>query len=118
LAEDFFDIRTEADIEHAIGFIEDDDVEVFEAERAATEEVDHSTGSADDDVCACAELFDLPAEGLSAVDGDGGHGFPLSQFDDFVADLDGQFTGGDEDEGLGAASIFTGAEFFENGNDE
>ncbi len=49
-AEDFFDVGTEADIEHAIGFVEHDDFNRSQVQRPAADEIDHAARRADDDV--------------------------------------------------------------------
>ena len=69
-AEDFFDVGTEADVEHAIGFVEHDDLNRSQVERAAADEIDHAAGRADDDVGPAFELGDLAANWFAAVDRD------------------------------------------------
>ncbi len=50
--EDLLDVRSEPDVEHAVGLVEDNVNHVAKVEGAASDVVDHSTGSADDDVDA------------------------------------------------------------------
>ena len=76
-AEDAFDVGAEADIEHAVSFVEDGDGEVFEVEVSASHEILDASGSTDDDLGTIAEVVDLFAH-WSAADGeceaDGGIG--------------------------------------------
>ena len=55
-AEDFFDVGPEADVEHPVGLVEHDDLEVAQIERAAADEVEHAAGRADDDLGPAAAV--------------------------------------------------------------
>ena len=67
-AEDLFDIGPEADVEHPVGFVQHDDLNRPQVERAAADEVDDAAGRADDDVGPALELGDLAANRFAAVD--------------------------------------------------
>ena len=68
--QDLLDVGPKADVEHPVGFVEDDELELAEIERAAGHVVEHAAGRADDDLRPFAELFDLLADRLAAIDGD------------------------------------------------
>ena len=48
--QNFFDIGPEADIEHAIGLVEDDDPQVIEHQQATINQVEHAAWGADTDL--------------------------------------------------------------------
>ena len=60
-AQDALDVRPEADVEHAVGLVEDDVADVVERQGAARQVVEHPARRADDDVaaasCSCVELL-------------------------------------------------------------
>ena len=101
-AENFFDVGAEADVEHAVGFVEHDELELVELQRAAAEVVEDAAGRADDDVGALLQPVDLRAERLAAVDGRGANLAAVGQPFDFVADLHGQLARGHQDQGAAA----------------
>ena len=67
-AEDLFDVGPEADVEHPVGLVEDHEADAAEDQRAAAHQVDHPARRADDDLGPAAQLFDLLADRLAAVD--------------------------------------------------
>ena len=89
-AEDFFDVGPEADVEHAVGFVEHDDFELVELQRAAADVVEHAARRADDDVGAAFELVDLAADRLAAVERHAGHPPAVGELFEFVAHLHGE----------------------------
>src|SRR5205823_10284471 len=68
--QDPLDVGTKADIEHAVGFVEDDERELREIDGAAGQVIEDPAGRADDDLSPAAELFDLLADRLAAIEGD------------------------------------------------
>ena len=54
--EDRLDVVGEAHVEHLVGLVEDDDLDVVERERAAADVIDARPGRGDDDVHAAVEL--------------------------------------------------------------
>ena len=98
--EDFADIVAEADIEHAVDFIEDDEADVGEVDFATVFHIHDAAGGADEDMGGFFDGAGLFADGFSADDADGPEGGVFAQFVDFAGDLGGEFAGGDEDEGL------------------
>ena len=72
---------------------------------AAADQVQHAAGRADDDLGPAAELLDLLADRLAAVDGHDAHVAPGGQLDALVADLHGQFARGHEDQRLRCRAV-------------
>ena len=68
LAEHFADVVDEAHVEHPVGFVEDDHLELVELQRAAVEVIHHAPGRADDDLRAGLQAAKLPLVRLPAVD--------------------------------------------------
>ena len=115
--EDDFDVVAEAHVEHDVGFVEDDHFDVFEAKGAAAHVVHDAAGGANDDLDALFEAHELALVGLASVDGHGvDAAFEEEEFVDFLGDLDGEFAGGAEDEGLHGA--LAGFDFFNGGDGE
>ena len=69
--EDRLEVVAEAEVEHAIGLVEDDGAELRAVDRAALEVVEEAARRADDDGRACAERAALVA--VVAAAGDRGH---------------------------------------------
>ena len=61
--------------------------------------IEDTAGGADDDGRILGQLVDLPADRLAAVDRHAVDLRAVGEFLELVPDLDGQFAGGDEDEG-------------------
>ena len=53
------DVGEEAEVEHLVGLVEDDDARVAEVEVTLLGEVDEAAGGADDDLDAALEGLDL-----------------------------------------------------------
>ena len=60
----------EAHVEHAVGLVEDEDLDLVEANGAVLDEVEQPAGRGDEDVDAVGERADLAAD-RDAADGDG-----------------------------------------------
>ncbi len=88
-AEDLFDVGAEADVQHAVGLVEDDETQLAQHQRAAAHQVQDAAGGAHDQGGPLVELFGLFADGLAAVDGHDVDVTPLGQLGALVADLDG-----------------------------
>ena len=69
-AEDPLDVLEEAEVEHLVGLVEDDEAAVVEDQRGALDQVEHAADGADDDVPAGAQLRLLGADRRAAEDGD------------------------------------------------
>lgn len=95
-------IIAEADIEHAVNFIQDDEAKVVEVDHAAVEHVDHAPGCAHNDLIAIwpGEFTRLGFDGLAAEEANGLDRRVLAQFLNLASDLDGQLARGGEDERL------------------
>lgn len=115
-AEDAFDVGSEADIEHAISFIENGDGEVFEVEVSASHEIQNAAWGTDDDLGAVAKVVDLFSHG-SAADGEReADGCTGGEFFGFEADLFAEFAGGCEHEHLDVGEVVV--DLFERGEHE
>ncbi len=99
-AEDFFDVGAKADVEHAVGLVEDDDLHGSQIEGAAAEVVEHAAGRADDHVGALLQLGDLPSDRLAAVNRHACNAPAVGELLEFIADLDCQLARGDEHQSL------------------
>ncbi len=98
--EDFADVVAEADVEHAVDFIADDEFDVIEDEGTAFLHVHDAARGADDDVGLVAEGFELGGDFGAAVGEGEADGFVFGEAAHFGFDLDGEFAGGDDDEAL------------------
>lgn len=103
-AEDFVDLFLETLGEHLIGLIEDHDLHHVGAEGAALHDIEDTAGGADGDDGAGLDLLDVVLDAGTTDKGLAEVGVRLREVvadagEDFVG-LDGQFSGGGEDEGL------------------
>ena len=105
LAQNLFDVGPKADIEHPIGFIEDDEFQIAEIESPAAQMVDHSAGRADRDIDPLAKFFNLPAKRLAAVERDDVQSSAMGELHGFVAHLHGQLARRHQHERLRAGSL-------------
>ena len=101
VGEDRLDVFGEAHLEHLVGLVEHEVLELGEVEGALLEVVHDATRGADDDVHAATEGRELHAVALAAVDGQHVHaahvgGVLLER----LADLQGELAGRGEHEGL------------------
>ena len=103
-AKDAFDVGAETDVEHAVGFVEDDEADVVEADGAAREVVEDAAGRADDERTTAFEGVELLADALAAVDGDGAAIGMGREFGGLFGNLDDEFAGRRQDDALRAAS--------------
>ena len=96
--EQALDHREEAHVGHAVGFVDDDDLDRVEADFAALDEVGEAARARDEDVDAAAQGLQLQAEAGAAVDGrDPQLALPAEPLE-LAADLRGELAGGNEDE--------------------
>ena len=68
LVEELLHLREEAHVGHAVGFVEDDDLDRGQLERLLTDQVGETARAGDDDVDALAERLALGFEAHAAVD--------------------------------------------------
>ena len=67
--DDLPDVADEAHVEHAVGLVEDQDLDLVETDGAAVVEVEEPAGRGDEDVDAVGERADLLAD-RHAADGE------------------------------------------------
>ena len=103
-AEDVIDIAGKPDIEHLIGFIQDDEVNGAEFEGATLEVVDDAPGRADNNVGALLEAGEVGLDAASANKSEGEESVEAAEVVEHIADLVGKFAGGNEDNSLDFAA--------------
>ncbi len=108
LFQDSFDVWPEADIEHAVGFVQDDDADTRGIEVSASHHVDDSSRGSDDDLRASAKFADLSIKSFPAVNAGHLEAEIADEFFPFLVDLVHEFSGRPEDEDLG--KLVVGAE--------
>lgn len=59
LAENLFDVRAEADIEHPVGFVEHRQFDIVELQRAASHVIENSTRRTDDHLRPAFQLLNF-----------------------------------------------------------
>ena len=89
-ADDAPDVGQEAHVEHAIGFVEHEDLDVREIDRALLSVVEQASGCGDDDVDAAPELRDLRVDADAAEDHGGAQRHVLAVVAHALADLRGE----------------------------
>jgi hypothetical protein len=99
-AEDFFDVGPEADVEHAVGFVENHDLDRSQVEGSAANEIDHAAGRADHHIRAGMQFVDLPFNWFATINGHTRDAATVREFLELVAHLDSQLARGDEHERL------------------
>ena len=102
VVEQALDDREEAHVGHAVGFVDDDDLDRVEADLATFDEVGEAAGTRDEHVDTAAERLQLRPEAGAAVDR--GHAQLALAAEPFqlAAHLGRELAGGDEDEAGGA----------------
>ncbi len=101
--DDPLDVGQKAQVEHLVGLVQHEHLDVAEVQVPLTSQVEQAAGGTDDDVDASAQFLDLGFVRATPVDGqdphspDGGRGFQVGRH------LDGELTGGDDDQRLGLA---------------
>ena len=96
--EDPLDVGQEAHVEHPVGLVEDEDLDLAEVGDLLADEVEQPAGRGDEDLDAAAQRLDLRVHRHAAVhDGRAQRDRPAVGADALV-DLHGEFAGRDEDE--------------------
>ena len=98
LGEDLPDVIDEADLEHLVCLVEDDDLRPREGEELLTIEVEDPAGCPDDDLRAILQSSDLGLGGLTADDQGDLEADLLADGLKHLRDLLGELAGGAEDE--------------------
>ena len=111
------DVVDEAHVEHAVGLVEDEEARLVQLHVALAHEVDQPAGRGDEEIDAVAQALDLAEARHAAEHQRGGDMRALGQFPDRVIDLDGEFAGGSEDEGVGGSGRAAGAHGHDLGED-
>ena len=101
--QDLLHVRQEAQVQHLVGLVQDDGGDVSQVQHAALHEVDEAAGRAHDDLGSPLEVLDLGLVGAPTVDLNDAHGALGGRRGQLLGDLLGQLTGGQDDQGLGAA---------------
>ena len=103
--EDLLEVLAEAEVEHLVGFVEDDDLEAAGRQRAALEVVAQPPRRADDDVRPCLQGARLAPDLHPADAGDDVATGVLVQPVELAGDLEGELARRRDDEGqrLGGA---------------
>ena len=97
--EHLLDVVDEAHVEHAIGLVEDEDLDVREVERALAVVVEEATRRGDEDVDAAAQLVDLRLHADAAEHDHAGQLRVLAVDADALLDLRGELARRRQDEG-------------------
>ena len=95
---DPLDVRDEAHVEHAVGLVDDEDLDAGEQQLAALVEVEQAAGRRDQHVGAAHDLRFLVAEGHAADQQGDVELVVRAVLDEAFLDLRSQFAGGFEDE--------------------
>jgi hypothetical protein len=98
--QDSLDVGQEAQIEHLVGLVEHEHLDLAEDQVALLGQVEQPAGGADDDLDAVLQRLDLRLEGAAAVDGLDADAAPGTGGGQVTGDLDAQLTGGDDDQRL------------------
>ena len=93
LREDLLDVLEEADLEHLVGLVEDDELGPGERQEALAHEIEHATWGPDHDLGALLEGLDLGLQRLAADHQGDLHVVRLAELRKHVVDLLGQLTG-------------------------
>lgn len=98
LSDNLSNLRLETHVEHAVGLVHDEVGDSAERNLARLEHVDQSTGRGNDNFGTSLEVSDLASLGGSSVDGGVSDARRLSELGALGLDLDGELSGGGEDE--------------------
>ena len=102
-AQDATDIGQEAEVGHVVGLVQDGDLNLVEADEPLPHEIQEPTGAGDDDVDPVLEGLLLRLDGDPAEDGGHVHVDDAGQGLDDLGDLEGELTGGGQDQADGVA---------------
>ena len=98
-AGDLADGVDEAQVEHLVDFVEDEDFDLGERQGAALDEIDEAARRCDEDIDAAAQDFDLLAD-RDAAENHGAGDLQVAAIGlEAFGDLRGELAGGREDEG-------------------
>ena len=103
--EDVIDLVLETAGEHLIGLVEEELLDVVEAEGTTVDHVVHTAGGSNDDVDARLEVADVVADRGTSDAGVDLEVQVVTERDDDLLNLLGELTGGSKDEGLALAKL-------------
>jgi hypothetical protein len=103
-SEDPAHVGQEAHVEHAVGFIQDDDFDLAEVNLTLAHQVEQAAGAGDDDIDAGAQAFDLWTEADAAIDGQAFLPGVAAKHADRLVGLLSQLTRRREDQGAQGAA--------------
>lgn len=104
---DAFDIGDETHVEHAVGLVDDEDLDAAHQELAALEMVEQAAGRADQHIGAALELAVLVFEGNAADQEGDVEAVVLAVFLEILGDLSGEFARRFENQRAGHARTRT-----------
>jgi hypothetical protein len=102
------DIGQEAQVEHLVGLVQHERLDLRQVEVALLEQVDHASGGADHDLDAAVQRLDLRLVGAAAVDLQHTDAAVAGSGGEVAGDLHGELTGGDHHERLRLAGLGQG----------
>ena len=102
LGDDALDLVHEAEVEHAVGLIEDENFHGVVGDAALALQVGEAAGRGDEDIDAAGEGADLRGNIHAAEDGEAGKFQELAVVGEALADLHGELARRREDERAGA----------------
>ena len=115
LGDDLLDGRQETHVEHAVRFIEHEDLRAFEVDQAAFHEIAEAAGGGDDNLRALADIPQLILFVHSADNNGRADLHAGGQVTDGFVDLDGQFASGAQDDGANTARGGARSQFVNDG---
>src|SRR5450759_4710801 len=98
--EEPLDVRQEAQVEHLVGLVEDDRLDVRQVEVTLVDQIDHPSGRADDDLDTPLQRGDLRLVCATAVDLQDAHRALLRSGREVTGHLGGELAGRQNDQGL------------------
>jgi len=103
--ENLLNLVSEADLEHLISLVHDEQLEVVSLEDSSLQEVEHSSGSSNNDVDAVLNVLDALLHAGSTDTGVDLDAEVLSESVDDKSDLNSELSGGGDNEGLEVVGI-------------
>ena len=101
----FLHVGVEADGQHAVGFVEDQGVQIVQRKGAAQQMVQHAAGRAHHQLGPVTQGVHLLFVAHAAIDGHGTDARAFEQGARLVLHLHGQLAGGHQDQGLGGVQF-------------
>ena len=99
--DDPLDVGQEAHVEHPVGLVEDEDLDLAEVGDALADEIEQAAGRRNEDLDAAAEGLDLGVHRDAAVDDGRAQRDRSAVRPDALVDLHRELAGGDEDQRRG-----------------